>query len=322
MRKGRKLELLVKEIEALKLPDATIKSPEFVKDTDTNTLREVDIGIHYSSGGKDFFIALECRDRGALQDIAWIEQLISKKNSVEADVLIAVTSSSFTAPARIKAFKNGVVLRELKKFNVNEVKKWMDETYIEIHVIRRSINGISFQFKDEITLSKPLNEYTFIFEDIPDQLSLMDLISLLANRDMFLELRDKITKMKGEMKGKIDFAVNAKPNKNIYINIPPEVRITGVSMELIAENIFLKAPLVSGFNYFGCEDDSLVAEGFSYKLGQDDVFSSILIDSQTNKAKGELDFSQLTRITQNDIIASITFKYTKPIIVTNYSIKT
>ncbi len=322
MRKGRKLELLVKEIEALKLPNATIKSPEFVKDRDTNTLREVDISVRYSSEEKNFFIALECRDRDAHQDIAWVEQLIAKKNSIGADVLIAITSSSFTAPAKIKAFKNGVVLRELKKFNVNEIKKWTDETYIEIHLIRRFVREMSLELEEETTLSKPLHEYTFAHERIPNPMSLMEFIAFIADRDMFLRLRERVEQVKGDMTGQIDFTVGVKPVGSAFINVPSPIKIKTVRLELSAENIFLRAPLVSGFNYHDCNDESLIAEGFSYKLGQDDVFSSILIDSQTNNAKGELDFSQLTRMTENDVIASITFKYTKPIIVTHYTIKT
>lgn len=323
MRKGRKLELLVKEIKALKLPDATIKSPEFVKDRDTETFREVDIGVHYSSGEKDFFIALECRDWDARQNITWIEQLIAKKNSIGADVLIAVTSSSFTAPAKIKAFKNGIVLREMKKFSVNEIKKWMDETYIEIHLIRRSIRKMSLELEKEVTLSKPLYEYTFSHERIPDPMSSMEFIAFIADRDMYLRLRDRVEEMKGDMPGQIDFTVGVKPTGTAFINVPPPVKIQTVRLDLSAENIFLRAPVVSGFNYVDCDGNNFISEGYNYNLEQNDTFSSILIDSQTNKAKGELDFSQLTRMkADSDIIASITFKYTKPVTLNQFTIKT
>ncbi len=274
MRKGRKLELLLKEIEALKLPNATVKSPEFVKDRDTGTLREVDISIRYCSNDQDFFIALECRDRGNIQDITWVEQLISKRNSIGADVLIAVTSSSFSTPAKIKAFKNGVVLREFKKFTVNEVKKWMNETYIEIHIIRKWVKAGSIELQENVTLSKPLDQYMFIFKDISHEFSFMEFISMIANRDIFLTLRDKVP----ERKDNIEFEVSGRL-KDVYINIPPAVIIEKVNLKLVAENLFLKAPLVSGFNYSDCDGDTFIAEGYSYSLGEPDVFSSLLIDS-------------------------------------------
>lgn len=79
-RQGRNLELLVKRIKEHVSPDAKVLSPEFVPDRDTGQLREVDIGIHIPENGGSIFIAIECRDRGAIQAVEWIEQLISKKN--------------------------------------------------------------------------------------------------------------------------------------------------------------------------------------------------------------------------------------------------
>lgn len=47
MRQGKELELVIKKIEQVKLPKATINSPEYVRDVDTGTQREVDVGIRY-----------------------------------------------------------------------------------------------------------------------------------------------------------------------------------------------------------------------------------------------------------------------------------
>jgi hypothetical protein len=94
-------------------PHASVRSPDFVADVDTDELREVDIGIHIPTTDGETFIAIECRDRRARQSVEWIEQLISKKNSVKANVLIAVTASNFSRPARIKALRHGVLLARL-----------------------------------------------------------------------------------------------------------------------------------------------------------------------------------------------------------------
>src|SRR4051794_21546791 len=109
-RNGRSLELLVKRIKEHQSPGATIRSPEFVPDRDTAQPREVDVGIRVPRNGDSVFIALECRDRGSVQAVEWIEQLICKKQSIGADVLVAVTSSRFSKPARMKALKHGVIL--------------------------------------------------------------------------------------------------------------------------------------------------------------------------------------------------------------------
>lgn len=74
----KNLELLLEKISDLIIPGATIKSPEYVNDIDTGTLREVDVGIRLNTEKGSVFIAIECRDRGGVQDIQWIEQLISK----------------------------------------------------------------------------------------------------------------------------------------------------------------------------------------------------------------------------------------------------
>jgi hypothetical protein len=120
-RKGRNLEIVLEKIHKVDLPFATVKSPEFVMDIDTGTRREVDIGIRSETEKGSLFIAIECRDRGAIQDIQWIEQLISKKRSICADVLVAVTTSSFTEPAKIKACKNGIEIRYVKTFSGNDI---------------------------------------------------------------------------------------------------------------------------------------------------------------------------------------------------------
>jgi len=112
-RKGRNLELLVKRIREHQSPDALIRSPEFVPDKDTGQPREIDVGIRVPRDGGSVFVAVECRDRVSVQAVKWIEQLICKKQSIGADVLVAVTSSRFSKPARVKALKHGVILARM-----------------------------------------------------------------------------------------------------------------------------------------------------------------------------------------------------------------
>lgn len=315
MRKGRSLELVVKDIKSLKLPNATITSPEFVRDFDTGTLREVDVSVRYSSDNNNFFIAIECRDRSNIQDITWVEQLISKKKSIGADVLIAVTSSSFSSSTRLKAFKNGVVLRDFRRFTANEIKKWMEETYIEIHSIQKMIKSISIQPQEEIILSKPLNQYTFVCEGILHQLSFDEFISLIAEDNIFLQVQDKLTRH-GD---KVNFAVDVSITKNISINIPPPLRIARVKMELIAVSKVQRVPLVCGFNYIDSTTDGFIAEGYSYDLREDDLFSSLLIDPQSNEGKWKLDFSKLKE--DDDVIGNVVIKCPKPVKLTRLAIK-
>lgn len=313
MRKGRNFELLVKDIKSLALPNAIVMSPEYVKDCDTGSLREVDIGIRNSSDN-DYFIAIECRDRGDTQDIIWIEQLISKKRSIGADLLIAVTTSSFTSFAKIKAFKNGVVLRDLKKFTAGEIKKWLEETYIEIHTIQKMIKSVSINTQGGATLFKPLDQYTFTCEDISHEVSFAEFISLIAEDSVFREVQDNLSKH-GD---KINFVLTVDITKNIFINIPPAVRVKKAKLELVAVKKVQKVPLVSGFNYTDSNNDNIIAEGYSYDL-KDDSFSSLLIDSQSNEGQWELDFSKFKE--NDDALSSIVIKCIKPVILKRLKLK-
>ena len=44
----------------------------------TNQPREVDASIRYQVGSVPILITIECRDRVAVQDSTWIEQLVQK----------------------------------------------------------------------------------------------------------------------------------------------------------------------------------------------------------------------------------------------------
>ena len=86
MKKGRKFELLIQTLEKHALSkNGTIISPGHLNDKITNQLREVDILIESKIGNSNISIILECRDRKAIQDSTWIEQLYSKLKDLNAD---------------------------------------------------------------------------------------------------------------------------------------------------------------------------------------------------------------------------------------------
>ena len=98
---GREFEKLVFEIEqALDKTGAIIKSPGYLIDKETDGKREVDVVIRINTGSTNLAIAIECRDRKAANDVRWIEELISKRNSINVDRMIAVSSSDWTSGAK------------------------------------------------------------------------------------------------------------------------------------------------------------------------------------------------------------------------------
>jgi hypothetical protein len=135
-RKGRDLEKVISLLEGqLQQSGIQVKSPDFLPDRDTGTPREVDISLRGQIGSSDILAIIECRDHSKHpQDITWIEQVICKRSSVNADKVLAVSSSKFSEPARIKAEKNNIELRTLDEINPDDVKDWFVKCpYMIIH---------------------------------------------------------------------------------------------------------------------------------------------------------------------------------------------
>ncbi len=132
------------------MPEATVRSPDFVPDRDTGQSREVDVGIHVPRNGGSTFIAIECRDRKAVQNVEWVEQLICKKQSIGADVLVAITSSRFYRPARIKALKHGVILARMTSKLPEEIGELAKSFFITFQFVAPRILEVDLQLPSHL----------------------------------------------------------------------------------------------------------------------------------------------------------------------------
>jgi len=118
----QEFEKLVAKIEKFLSPsDSEIKLNDMVPDIHTGTLRQVDATIRHKLGSTKILIAIECRERGAKQDVTWVEQLASKKLSIGASELIGVSSTGFSKEAIQQAKFKGVILRKLDKVHPREI---------------------------------------------------------------------------------------------------------------------------------------------------------------------------------------------------------
>ena len=104
---------------------ATVTSPDRVIDKDTGQSREIDATIRYQVGTVPVLITIESRDRVAIQDVQWIEQLIAKRHSVGAAVTVAVSSNGFTGPAVKKAEAAGIQIRTLTEATAEDFVAWL-----------------------------------------------------------------------------------------------------------------------------------------------------------------------------------------------------
>jgi len=147
VRKGRALEILVEDLERL-LADQSleIKSPDFIYHEITKKSREVDVSIKGKVGSHQFLIVLECRDRKNPQDVIWIEQLVSKRDSLKANKLVAISTGGFTKPAIELAKAKGIELRTFESFNLNELKNWVlpkvNARYLNFKILSVSIEMV------------------------------------------------------------------------------------------------------------------------------------------------------------------------------------
>lgn len=181
-RKGRGLELLVKRIKEHQSPGTIVRSPVYVADIDTGQQREVDIGVHVPKDGGVTFIAIECRDRGTTQDVEWIEQLISKKNSIGADVLVAITSSNFTKPARVKALKHGVILGEMTRKLPEMIAQLATSILMKLRYLCPRILQVDLQIPPHI--NNDLDSYKYKHKLVEQPLSLYELAQVWSNPNL------------------------------------------------------------------------------------------------------------------------------------------
>jgi hypothetical protein len=140
-RMGRDLERVISLLEG-SLPQSGIqlKSPDFLPDKDTGALREVDISLRGRIGSSDILAIIECRDRDATADVTWIEQVITKRNSVNADKAMAVSSSKFSKPATLKAKKYNIVIRTLDEIDPADITElFFKRPYMLIYTLQSKI---------------------------------------------------------------------------------------------------------------------------------------------------------------------------------------
>lgn len=127
----KELEYVVSRIHDAYIPFGEVVWNESIEDIDTGESRQVDVTVKIKDqNGVDRLIAFECRDRKGLQDVTWIEQLIAKKNSIGADVLVAVTRNGLTNPARIKAEKHNIYIRRVEELSREEALNIVNNQFI------------------------------------------------------------------------------------------------------------------------------------------------------------------------------------------------
>jgi hypothetical protein len=142
-----KFEILISRIhEILEDEDSIVEWNDNILDPDNpKQLRQVDVSVKKG----DIFNIIECRLHNRKQDVKWIEELIGRRISLNANSVIAVSSSGFTTGAIIKANKYGVILKDMVALNDEEILGWTKGINITLLFFRYSEFQVLLKFNDK-----------------------------------------------------------------------------------------------------------------------------------------------------------------------------
>ncbi len=147
---GRELERLVAILEELLRPEGLrVSSPDRIRDTITGRLREVDVAIRASDGGRVIAIC-ECRDRANAEDVTWVEQVVTKARDLEdSPPAVLVSSSGFSEPAKEKARNYGHDVRLVTDVTIDEFRSWFQVEHTTVEELERQLLGCAVELTPE-----------------------------------------------------------------------------------------------------------------------------------------------------------------------------
>lgn len=150
-KKGKEFEKLVELLEYCLIPDgAKVKSPDYIPDKITGSLREVDVSIRMNIGSVPILIIVECRDRARGEDVTWIEQLSQKRNDLNAAKAVAVSSSRFSQNAQTKAKVLGIETRCIDEITSDDIRDWFQAGELILFLRESQIHRVSIDLDSNL----------------------------------------------------------------------------------------------------------------------------------------------------------------------------
>jgi len=151
---SKKFEQQIERIhDLIEQPGSIVTWDDRLPDPDNpKQLRQIDITIERN----DKLTLVECRIHHRKQDVKWIEELIGRKISLCADLIVGVSDFGFTEGAILKAKRHKIILRDLLELTGEEVREWGKYTSARITFYQyRNIElKFSFDSKMESDVSK------------------------------------------------------------------------------------------------------------------------------------------------------------------------
>lgn len=122
---GKYFEELVTWIQQSVHEKALVIPNEKVLDIHTKKMRQIDISIRLSDGPTHLFVMVEVRDHARPIDVRYIEEVYSKKQSVNANAASIVSRSGFTKTALEKAKHLGIQTLTFKEAFKSDWSDWI-----------------------------------------------------------------------------------------------------------------------------------------------------------------------------------------------------
>jgi Restriction endonuclease len=118
----KKFEWQIERIhQLLEVEGSIVTWDDHIPDPDNPSQpRQIDVSIRRDGS----LTLIECRIHKQPQDVTWIEELMGRRISLNADAVIAVSASGFTITAREKANRHGIHLRDFETLSREEIQNW------------------------------------------------------------------------------------------------------------------------------------------------------------------------------------------------------
>lgn len=267
-------QMITRVHELLEGQDADVMWDQKIPDPDNpKQPRQIDILIRKGN----LLTLVECRIHKEKQNVKWIEELIGRRVSLNADVVIAVSASGFTSGAIKKAASYGVILHDLLSLSNEEIESWSRAIDISIFFYRFDEFEISlfFDLKDITDL-----DHKMVAEELKDYYGLRSIFNapfeiIDSHKLIVKENRNK----------KFNFDVTFKIND--FLLQGKEVKEVEVKGKGALEKIDLTVPTTFSYGMPGLkpEDRNIYIQKFG--LGQTDIVH------QNGKVSICLDLSKL-----------------------------
>jgi hypothetical protein len=158
-----------------------------------NQMRQIDVTI---KTGK-FLTIVECRYHKSKQDVKWIEELIGRRVSLNADAVVAVSSSGFTEGAILKARKYGVITRDILTLTEEEIKRWGKLSKIAVNYIKFEAPELTIKLGSKsVNFVKKRKEINEFFYNIAHQAANQFFDQIPVNKKQQIEIGVRVDKRK------------------------------------------------------------------------------------------------------------------------------